>query len=211
MNVPRIGVVALALVSACATMEPEIARPATDPSPEKGAPDRAVIKSAWLHLLREDPKSGVREAEAIATKMGGYSSASSMETATLMVPSPRLDEALTALAALGQVEHRDVRMRDVTEARVDLELRLANYKRSRERYLEILSRAGTVAETLAVEKELERITLEIERLQTTLDQMNKVVALATVDVRFDKPVHPGPVGWVFYGLFSAVKWLFVWT
>ncbi len=224
MNVPRISgavlAAALALCSACATTEGASMRSdvaANLASPEKagadqqpGRPERAIIKSASLRLLREDLKTGVQEAEAIATRMGGYSSASSLEATTLMVPAPRLEEALTALAALGKVDHRDVRARDVTEARADLELRLANHKRARDRYLELLSRATSVAETLAVEKELERITLEIERLQSALEQMNKLVALATVDVQFAKPVHPGPVGWVFYGLFTAVKWLFVW-
>jgi hypothetical protein len=36
------------------------------------------------------------------------------------------------------------------------------------------------------------------------------VALATVRVDFERPVRPGPVGWVFYGLARGVKWLFVW-
>lgn len=142
--------------------------------------------------------------------MGGYSSASSMEATTLMVPAAKLEEALTALTTLGQVDHREVRARDVTEARTDLELRLANLRKSRERYLELLSHATNVAETLAVEKELERITLEIERLQAALDQTNHLVAMATVDVQFARPVKPGPVGWVFYGLYTAVKWLVVW-
>jgi len=219
-------VAAIALFSAC-SVGPEMTRPDVGASPvteksvadqtgqagqagQAGKPERAIIKSAWMRLLREDLKTGVQEAEAIATRMGGYSSASSMEATTLMVPAPRLEEALTALSALGKVDQRDVRARDVTEARADLELRLANHQRARDRYLQILARATSVAETLAVEKELERITLEIERLQAALEQMNKLVALATVDIQFARPVQPGPVGWVFYGLFTAVKWLFVW-
>ena len=216
MTVPRFFVAVvvaagLGLCSAC-SVSSEVTR--ADPGPAAAGPEqaseRSIIKSASMRVLREDLKTAVRDAEAIATRMGGYASASSMETATLMVPAPRLEEALTALAALGQVEHRDVRARDVTEARADLELRLANHKRARDRYLQLLSQATTVTETLAVEKELERITLEIERLQSTLEQMTRLVALATVDVQFAKPVSPGPVGWVFYGVFTAVKWLFVW-
>jgi len=29
-------------------------------------------------------------------------------------------------------------------------------------------------------------------------------------VDFEKPVRPGPVGWVFYGLAKGIKWLFIW-
>jgi uncharacterized protein DUF4349 len=217
MNVPRPCRLALALVvlTGCVASEPQLARP--DPLPTDGKDgqsqsqtDRAVIKNASMRVLREDPKAGVGAAEVIATKLGGYSSNSSLEAITLMVPSPKLDEALTALGGLGQVDHKEVRARDVTEARADLELRLANLRKSRERYLEILAKASNVTETLAVEKELERITLEIERLQAALDQTNHLVAMATVDVQFARPVSPGPVGWVFYGVYSAVKWLLVW-
>ncbi|HYV49268.1 MAG TPA: DUF4349 domain-containing protein [Myxococcaceae bacterium] len=215
MNVPRPSCAALTLLFlvGCAASEPEMVRrdqALTDGKDGQNQTDRAVIKTASMRVLREDPKTGVGAAEAIATKLGGYSSNSSLEAITLMVPSPKLDEALTALGGLGQVDHKEVRARDVTEARADLELRLTNLRKSRERYLEILAKAANVAETLAVEKELERITLEIERLQAALDQTNHLVAMATVDVQFARPVKPGPVGWVFYGVYSAVKWLLVW-
>jgi hypothetical protein len=29
-------------------------------------------------------------------------------------------------------------------------------------------------------------------------------------VDFARPVRPGPVGWVFYGLAKGIKWLFIW-
>lgn len=221
MHVPRLGGAALAaaLAFACSTKTAAV-RPdppvemanavSADKAGGDASPERAIIRSASVRLLREDVESGVREAESIATRMGGYASASSMEATTLMVPAPRLEEALGALSALGRVDHRDVRARDVTEARADLELRLANHRRARDRYLELLARASTAAEALAVEKELERITLEIERLQAALQQMGQLVQLAAVDVQFSRPVSPGPLGWVFYGLYSGVKWLFVW-
>lgn len=215
MNVPRPFRAALALLClvGCAASEPELVRRdqvLADGKDGQNQTERAVIKTAAMRVLREDPKAGVSAAEGIATKLGGYSSNSSLEAITLMVPSPKLEEALAALGGLGQVDHKEVRARDVTEARADLELRLANLRKSRERYLEILAKASNVAETLAVEKELERITLEIERLQAALDQTNHLVAMATVDVQFARPVKPGPVGWVFYGVYSAVKWLLVW-
>src|SRR5690348_13640682 len=123
---PRGAALALVLVSACAVSEPELVRPdrgpttpSADGKDQANQPERAVIKTALMRLLREDPEKGVGAAEAIATKMGGYSTTSSMEATTLLVPAPKLEEALTALATLGKVDHREIRARDVTEARAD--------------------------------------------------------------------------------------------
>ena len=33
---------------------------------------------------------------------------------------------------------------------------------------------------------------------------------AAIHLAVDENVTPGPLGWVFYGLFLGVKWLFVW-
>lgn len=198
---------AVLLLSACATSE-GTARPEAPISAHLG---RDVIKSAALEISREDPAGGVKHAEALANRLGGYAQSTSAEYATLLVPSAKLDQALDELATLGKVEHRDVRADDVTEAKADLELRLDNLRRTRDRYLQLLDKANDVQETLVVERELERITLEIERLEAQLQHVTTRVALATIDVRFARPVRPGPVGWVLYGMFSAVKWLFVWS
>ncbi len=61
-----------------------------------------------------------------------------------------------------------------------------------------------------VEKELERVTAEYESLKARLESLEGQVALATVHLEFRRPVRPGPVGWVFYGLGKGLKWLFVW-
>jgi hypothetical protein len=36
------------------------------------------------------------------------------------------------------------------------------------------------------------------------------VSLATIHLTLEKPTRPGPLGWVFYGAYRGVKWLFVW-
>lgn len=212
---PRLGAGALLLAalvgSSCSAMRSEAPAPPALAGLRTELSDRQFIQSAALRIEREDPESGVKAASELARSIGGYVQASSGEFATLMVPSTRLDEALTGLAALGKVEHRDVRTEDVTEARRDLVLRLDNLQRTRRRYLELLEKAETVEATLAVERELERLTLEVERLSAQLESVETRVELAAVNVSFAKPVRPGPIGWVFYGIYAGVKWLFVWS
>ena len=45
---------------------------------------------------------------------------------------------------------------------MDLEIRLENAEKARNRYLELLDKAETVGEVLSVEKELERLNEKID-------------------------------------------------
>jgi hypothetical protein len=80
----------------------------------------------------------------------------------------------------------------------------------RARYQALLERAANVSEAVLVEKELERVTVEYESLKARLQSLEGQIALATVRLDFSRPIRPGPVGWVFYGLAKGIKWLFIW-
>jgi hypothetical protein len=175
-----------------------------------GNSTRLVTRTAAAEVERSDPENGPKGAQAIAEKHKGYVESSSSSSATLRVPSAELDASILELATLGKVVSQETHSRDVTFQHLDTDVRLNTLRKERERYLELLAKAPSVTDALAVEKELERVTGEIERLEGELKLMDSQVELASLDVRFSRPVRPGPVGWVFYGVFSAVKWLFVW-
>jgi hypothetical protein len=67
-----------------------------------------------------------------------------------------------------------------------------------------------VSEAALVERELERVTGQLEQLKGQLQALEQRVQYAALSVEFSRDMKPGPVGWIFYGLFSGVKWLFVW-
>ena len=61
-----------------------------------------------------------------------------------------------------------------------------------------------------------RVTLEIEELRGKLRYLRDRVQDATITVWFVQEYEPpeesspGPLGWIFYGVYLGVKWLFVW-
>jgi hypothetical protein len=207
--------VPLSFLVACASAKPTVPSRDGMMSVADGAPwevkaNRSIIRTASVELERDDPDQGPAQAVSLAKAHGGYAQRVTSESATVRVPAERLDAFLGAVPGLGKVERQTVTADDVTEAHQDLKIRLTNLERVRERYLELLQRAVTVEDTLRVEKELERVTAEYESLKARLESLEDQVALATVSLEFQRPVRPGPVGWVFYGLGKAVKWLFVW-
>ncbi len=40
--------------------------------------------------------------------------------------------------------------------------------------------------------------------------INSRVGMSTINLTLETPTRPGPVGWIFYGLYKGVYWLFVW-
>ncbi|MCI0340119.1 MAG: DUF4349 domain-containing protein [Planctomycetales bacterium] len=175
-----------------------------------GEPDPSVVRTARLSIVCEEPERAVREAEALARVRGGYVERASEGSAILRIPNARLDDLLEALVGLGDVRDREVRAEDFAVHHRDLAVRLDNLERARARYLQLLARATDVAGAITVERELERVTLEIERLQAARALLESRIARATVEVHFASESGPGPVGWLLYGAYYAVRWLFVW-
>lgn len=153
----------------------------------------------------------------IAHRNGGYILKSGPEMSSIRVRSESLRQVLNEIARLGKVRNQKVWGNDVTEDFKDLEILLDNLKKTRARYLELLQKAGTIEETLKVEKELERLSAQIDQAEGKLLRLSHVTAYSTIDIHYRAPyvapekrkLRPGPLGYVFIGLYKGVKWLFV--
>ena len=193
------------------------ARDATPPGAEgpvgtsTAARYRVYSARLTLEVESDDQRESIsRDAEKIATSLDGYVADSGTDGFVLRVPAARLDRALDRVAGLGEVLDRRVWAEEVTEQYVDLTVRRDNLRRLQARLQALLDRATTVTDILPIEKELGRVTEELERMEGRLRVLSDRVRLATIDVDYQDAVRPGPIGWVFYGLYEAVKWLFVW-
>ncbi|MFN7135552.1 MAG: DUF4349 domain-containing protein, partial [Myxococcales bacterium] len=80
----------------------------------------------------------------------------------------------------------------------------------RTRLQHLVEQAKEVKDVLAVEAELARVTEQLELHKGRMRALQNQTAYGTVEVAFEERVTPGPVGWLFYGAFRTVKWLFVW-
>ena len=174
------------------------------------APERMIVRNASLNLYRSDPERGPELAAALVKGAGGWVAQSSTTSLMARVPAGKLEKFLADAAALGTVESRHVSGEDVTDQFRDTTIRLDNLIKIRGRYLELLAKSQGVSEAVMVEKELERVTLEIEHLKGQLQALEQTSRYSLVSLSFERETRPGPLGWVFYGLAKGVKWLFVW-
>jgi hypothetical protein len=74
-----------------------------------------------------------------------------------------------------------------------------------------LGQATTVSEVLEVEKELERVNLELDSLKASIQRYDNRIQYSLLILELREKVQPGPLGYIGLGLFKAIKWLFVWS
>ena len=150
-----------------------------------------IARTAGLALVAKDFDKARGALEDILKRHNGYigemnvsapAGAGRTLTATLRVPAPKLDAALSELKKLGRVEGESQGGEEVTQQYVDLEARLKNAQHTEQRLTEILrSRTGKLQDVLKVELEIDRVRGEIEQMQAEKKELTKRVAFSTVN------------------------------
>lgn len=121
---------------------------------------------------------------AAVTEMGGFLAQRTDDMLVVRVPAARYRDALAAVEATGDVLHRNVQVMDVGEEFRDNAIRIRNAEQMRDRLAQLLARANDVEAALAIERELGRLTDEIERLKGRQRYLADRIAFSTITVRF---------------------------
>jgi len=168
-----------------------VAGPANNPGGEKGGTASEKPRSSPLLIYTGQVVLAVFDVtatqdRALATieSFGGYSSQRNAQQMVFRVPAEKFREALDALKKLGDVLRLDWAAQDVGEEYRDLQIRLKNNIDMRERLLVMLAGAKEIEDALAVEQQLERITLEIERINGQLRSLQDRLAYSTISIQF---------------------------
>ncbi len=143
-----------------------------------------LVYTAVLGLAAYRVQDKIDRVEAIAQERGGFLASRSMERIVIRVPAAQFEAALGEVQELGDVVTRQVDVQDVGEEFRDTETRIRTLERMHERLTELLAAADEIQAALAVEQQLERITLQLESLKGRLRFLSDQVAYSTISVRF---------------------------
>lgn len=164
-----------------------------EPAETRPRTDRMLIYSGQVRVevarAEEAAKAFLEQIEA----WGGYLQKQSSTSLTVRVPAKHFDEAFAAVRDAGRVLSESRQANDVTEEFVDVGIRVDNARRSRERLLEVLKLAEKVEDILRVEKELSRLTQEIERLEGRLKFLRDQVSMSTLRAEFQAVAKAPPL------------------
>jgi len=172
--------------------------------------ERMIAYSASLELSVKNVENTKKLIHAEIKSSNGFIVSETGNRVTARIPSKSMDIFLNNAKILGRVEWESKEGRDITDQYRDNAVALNSLKIVRDRYTALLEKAEAVTDILSIEKELERVNLEIERLEGRMKYAEQSVSYSIITVRLRERVKPGPVGWVFYGLYHGIAWLFVW-
>ena len=164
---------------------------------------RKMIFTAHYFMTVLDVKSTQDALQKQAESLGGYVQSITDDTMTLRIPLDKANGFLGDLSKFGTINSRSISGRDVTSEMVDMEIRLENLELMRRRLQALADQGGSkVEQLLEVERELGRVTTEIERYKGQLKLLTNQVDYVTVTLNMNAELPVGelvrriPVDWV---------------
>ena len=172
--------------------------------------DRMITYSVSLHLSVKQVDEARKTLIDEVKNAKGFVIQETENSIRTRIPSEKMDDFINNAKKNGNVENIRKTGTDITEEYRDNAIRLENLKKVRERYLTLLEKADAVIDILSIEKELERVNTEIEIFEGRIKYAEQSVTYSHITIFLNENIKPGPIGWIFYGIYVGVKWLFVW-
>jgi hypothetical protein len=163
---------------------------------------RARIKTGQIALQVEDFDAARSALTSRARQHGGYVSDVSRRQhrngnrtwstgeLTIRVTAENFSALRDDAKGSGVVLREDVSTRDVTDQLVDLNARIENLERQRDRLRTLYDRANETEELLAIQGQLSDVQGEIERLEARRKSLRQQVSYSTLTVELREP-RPG--------------------
>jgi Ca-activated chloride channel family protein len=194
-------------------------------TPADGTYKRDIITNGSMQIVVAEPAQAADRLVSAATGAGGRVDSRSEQSASssgagsptvnlvLRIPADKLDGVLAEANKLGTVDSMSISHTDVTSQRVDLDARIAALQTSVNRLMELMGRAGNVADLLAAESALTQRQADLDSLRAQRTVLGDEISYATINVTVSaKPpatvTHGGFLGALQHGwqsLLSAVQ------
>ncbi len=178
---------------------PSAAAPAAPPPPppppgaapvpapaEPVAPARKIHYSGYAKLRVTSVEETADQLTAAAKELGGFVESVTSRVVTLRVPVDRFEAAFDQFVELGELLDRSITARDVTEAFFATDLRLTTARKTRDRLVELLAKAEDEQEKLALIQQIQRVTEEIDRLESQLRTLDSLANMSRITIE----LHP---------------------
>jgi hypothetical protein len=172
-------------------MQSQRAEPTSNVSVDK----KKIIKDGSISIQTNDIEACKKNVEALVKQLGGYIDSEYLQNndeqisydLKARIPANKFENMLTDLEnGKDEIKSKNIQSRDVTEEYVDIESRLANKQMYLKRYKELLTKASTVRDVLAIEEQIRIIQEEIESREGRLKFLNDQITYSTLDINLFK-------------------------
>ncbi|HEX4516989.1 MAG TPA: DUF4349 domain-containing protein [Polyangiaceae bacterium] len=148
------------------------------------SPDFLIMYNGDVSMMVDDGKvaSVLDKIIDISEGAGGHLGTRRDLGVTVRVPSVHFRETLAKVGELGEITHQSITAEDVSEEYHDAEVRLVNMKAAQKRLQEFLARSANMNDMLTLERELERISMDIDRVEGRMRFLKEHVAFSTLTI-----------------------------
>lgn len=169
--------------------------------------DRKLIRTVELEMETKEFETMMAGLEAQVQELGGYienmetyngSSYSGYRTSrwanlTIRIPKEALNGFLQNMSEVGNVVRRSDSVDDVTLSYVDMESRRDTLRAEQARLLELLERADSVEDMIALEERLSNVRYYLESMESRLRTIDNQVDYSTVHLNLSEVKELTPV------------------
>lgn len=166
--------------TATSATTPTTGGPAVAPSPARMVHYQGF---AQLRVAKED--EGLDAVIALAKAAGGEVEQQYGSTVVVRVPVATFQETFAAILKVGDVVTKSIAADDVTEAFLSVELRLATAKARRDRLVALLAQAKDENEKLALVREIQEVTEEIDKLEEGVRTLRRLADFSRITVQLE--------------------------
>jgi hypothetical protein len=161
--------------------------------PDGSLDARKQVMTLSLSLLVADPSAATENVHELARRLHGHverselgrSHATAPESAQIVIriPAAAVGTARVELRKLAlRVENERIQAKDVTGEYVDLEANIRNLQAEEAQYRQIMARASSIKDTLAVAERLADVRGRIETAQAQFNVLSRQVEMATIEL-----------------------------
>ncbi|HOJ95287.1 MAG TPA: DUF4349 domain-containing protein [Methanospirillum sp.] len=200
-----------------------------EPSSATGSsiPEQKIIRTAEIRIEVRNVSVSAEQVQEVAKRYEGLIQSSSVSagsqnrysgTVTIRIPAQYFDQALADIMSLGKVLSSSINADDVTEEYVDLVAQRDSLTNQLTQYNRLLEKGSNVSEILEVQKEIERVQVQLDRIVGRMKYLDNRIALSTITVSLSEPAQvetpggyslPGVISDGIAGFVYTVVWLFV--
>lgn len=118
--------------------------------------------------------------------MGGYGNSNRNSTYILRVPADKLDAFMLAAEENGKITSKTETQKNVTLEYVDIESRISAYRTEKETLTNLLEKAESLENVLAIQERLSEVNYQIENYTAQLRVLENRVSYSTVTLHINE-------------------------
>ena len=190
-------------------------------------PEQKIIRTADIKAEVTNVSESAERVKEVAKRHDGQVQSSSVYagsqnrysgTVTIRVPAERFDDALADIVAIGRVLSSSVTADDVTEEYVDLVAQRDSLSNQLAQYNRLLAKGQNVSEILDVQKEIERVQVQLDRIVGRMKYLDSRTSFSTITVSLSEPAQveapggysvPAVISDGIAGFVDTMVWLFI--